>query len=164
MKRSILVSALAVIAGTASAQQPPTFGHLDIRGSVSVLLSGNARFPDGLAGSAPFFLAGNTVDGFAAGRDGFIGFATTLTASAPRLANLGPAVEQSFNSFYDALLPLYVAIDGPLMKLAEPAAPLTEPLGAAIVNAAAQLSAALDASIVRFPPPSLPGLSGLPMR
>ena len=154
MKRSLLVLALLAVAGSASAA--PTAGTLKFKAAAATLLTGNIQYPDGLAGSAPFFLAGNTVDGFAAGRNGFSGFVVVLTEDAPRLEGLREKSVEMFNKSYDALLPAYVAADKVLTPLAKAGAPITVPVGSLIVVGAQTFTAALKAV--------LPGMEGLSMR
>ncbi len=154
MKRSLLALALLAVAGSASAQAAG--GALRINRAVATLVAGNVRFPDGLAGSVPFFLAGNTTQGFLAGRNGFSGFVVVLTENAPALDGLRENSVQMFNNFYDALLPTYTALDKVLIPLAEPAAPITGPVGTTVVVGARTLAAGLNAV--------LSGTEGLSMR
>lgn len=162
MKRSLLALALLTTAGVAAAQTVPTFGILNGRGAAAGLLSGTTLFPGGLGGSAPFFLAGNTVAGFASGRNGFSSFVVVLTENTPRLDSFATGAVTMFNKTYDTLLPLYVALDGPLMQLAAPAAPLLQPVGVEIVNGAQYLSNVLNGPALRLA--TLPGLEGMSLR
>lgn len=157
MKRTLIALALLAAAGTASAQA--TFGLLNGRGAGAALLSGTATLPGGLGPSAPAFLAGNTVDGFANGRNGFIAAVNVLTADTPRLSGLAMANEALFTNGYNALLPVYQAIDPLLTRIAAPGQPLVQPVGAEIVNGAAFLSSALRGPALRLT--TLAGLGGV---
>ena len=161
MKKSILALALLAAAGTAAAQTSiGPFGVLRGPAATATLLAGNAQFPGGLGNAAPFFLAGNTVDGFAAGRNGFSGFVTVLTENTPRMQGFAAMSVDMFNSTYASLLPLYEAADPVLTRLATPAAPLLTPVGQQIAGGSNQL-----AGLLRRPGnASLPGLDALPMR
>lgn len=160
MKHSILALALLAAAGTASAQTTVgPFGVLRGPAATASLLAGNTAFPGGLGNSAPFFLAGNTVDGFAAGRNGFSGFVTVLTENTPALQNFAALSVDMFNNTYAALLPLYVAIDPVLTKLATPAAPLLTPVGQQIVAGSNALASVLRGGS----PGALPGLGAMSM-
>ncbi|WP_295687161.1 hypothetical protein [uncultured Nevskia sp.] len=160
MKRSLFTLALFAVAGSYSAQ---TFAAPNITGAVATLLSGNAQYPGGVAGSTPFFFAGNTTEGFVAGRNGFSGFAVLATAGTP-LEMLGLTAEKSFNKTYDALLPTYIVIDKFAKPLAAPGAALTQPVAAIIVKGANTVSVALIGNGAAAATPGLPGLAGLKMR
>lgn len=167
IKRSLVTLALLAAAGTASAQTVGPFGLLNGRGAAAALLAGTPSLPGGLGNATPSFLAGNTVDGFAAGRNGFNAAVIVLTADTPRLHGLRDAYVQLFNSGYDALLPLYQAVDPVLMRLSAPAEPLLTPIGATIADAAVQIAIAIDGTALRLGnlrpsgASSLPGLEGL---
>lgn len=154
MKRSLLALALLAVVGTASAQS--SAGTLRFKAAAATFLTGNIQYPNGLAGSAPFFLAGNTVEGFDAGRNGFGSFVVVLTEDAPRLHGLRDKSVEMFNKSYDALLPTYVVIDKFAKPLAAPAAPITVPVGSLIVVGARTFTAGLNGV--------LPGMEGLSMR
>lgn len=157
MKNTLIALALLAAAGTASAQA--TFGLLNPRGAGAALLSGTPTLAGGLGPSAPSFLAGNTVDGFAAGRNGFISAVNVLTFDTPRLAGLANANAALFTRGYQVLLPVYQALDPVLMQIAAPGAPLTQPIGAEIVNGAKFLSNLLNGPALRLT--TLAGLGGM---
>ncbi|WP_273456313.1 hypothetical protein [Nevskia ramosa] len=160
MKRSMFALALFAVAGSYSTQ---TLAAPNFPGAVATLLSGSAQYPGGLAGSTPFFFAGNTTEGFVAGRNGFSGFAVLATAGTP-LEMLGLTAEKSFNKSYDALLPTYIAIDKFAKPLAAPGAALTQPIAAIIVKGAGTVSVALIGNGSAAATPGLPGLAGLKFR
>lgn len=157
MKHTLIALALLTAAGAASAA--PAFGLLNPRGAGAALLSGTATLPGGLGPSAPSFLAGNTVDGFAAGRNGFISAVNVLTFDTPRLAGLANANATLFTRGYAALLPVYEALDPVLMQIAAPGQPLVQPVGAEVVKGAKFLSDALNGPALRLS--TLAGLSGM---
>lgn len=172
IKRSLVALALLAAAGAASAQTVGPFGLLNGRGAAAALLAGTPGLPGGLGNSVPIFLAGNTVDGFVAGRNGFNSAAIVLTSDTPRLHGLRDLSVTFFNNGYDALLPLYQAADPLLMRLAGPAEPLLTPVGATIAEAAVQLALVIDGNALRLGrltgtgagSRSLPGLDGLSFR
>lgn len=162
MKHSLVALALLAAAGTAAAQSSVgPFGLLRGPAATATLLAGNSAYPGGLGNAAPFFLAGNTVTGFAAGRNGFSGFTVVLTENTPRLQGFAAMSVDMFNNTYAALLPLYVAADPVLSTLAAPAAPVLTPVGQQIAIGANQLASALRGNFTVSP--SLPGLGSLPM-
>ncbi|MGQ0528402.1 MAG: hypothetical protein ACT4PG_01020 [Panacagrimonas sp.] len=144
MKRILMAAALLAVASSASAESR-------IGSSLSTLVSGNTQFPGGLAAAGQLFLAGQVTPGFAAGRNGFSGFAVIATDGTP-LAPLGLAAEQQFLLFYDALLPLYLALDEPAAKLAALGKPVAQPLSDGVA-----LFADVFSGVVSQLPP-LPGL------
>ena len=163
MKRSLIAAALLLAAGSAAAAPTaPQFGLLNGRGATAALLAGTPALPGGL---------GNSVDGFAAGRNGFSSAVIVLTADTPRLHGLRDTSVKMFNTFYDTLLPLYQAADPVLVRLTTPAEPLLTPVGATIADAAVQLAIAIDGTALRLgnlrsssAGASLPGLEGLSFR
>ncbi|MGQ0699347.1 MAG: hypothetical protein ACT4PZ_14010 [Panacagrimonas sp.] len=160
MKRSMLALVLLVVAGNSwAAGSGP---GLNVRGALSTFLAGNSQFPNGLAGSAEAFLAGNITEGFKAGRNGFSGLFVVLTEDT-RLAPLGTAAERSFVAFYNILEPLYMALDGPAMRLAALGTPLTKPLTILIVTTTGGIANGLEGSGPgqRSAFSSLPPLPGL---
>ncbi|WP_293374181.1 hypothetical protein [Nevskia sp.] len=163
MKRSILALALLAAAGCASAQSTVFgFGILNGRGAGAALLAGTPALPGGFGGATPLFFAGNTVDGFVAGRNGFSSAVIVLTENTPRLHALRDFTVTMFNNSYDALLPTYQAIDPLLMRIAAPGAPLTVPIGATIMNSATQIAAILNSGALRLASSNaMPGLEGL---
>lgn len=168
MKRSIIAAALLLAAGAASAAPAtlPQFGILNGRGAAAALLVGTPSLPGGLGNAVPLFFAGNSVDGFAAGRNGFSSATIVFTEDTPRLHGLRDSSVQLFNTFYDTLLPLYEAVDPFLVKLATPAEPLLTPVGESIVTGAETLAALIDGPAFRLggmqsASGSLPGLGGL---
>ncbi|MCX7071123.1 MAG: hypothetical protein NTW01_09035 [Gammaproteobacteria bacterium] len=172
MKRSLIAAALLLAAGSAAAAPAaPQFGLLNGRGATAALLAGTPALPGGLGNSVPLFFAGNSVDGFAAGRNGFSSAVIVLTADTPRLHGLRDTSVKMFNTFYDTLLPLYQAADPLLVRLTTPAEPLLTPVGATIADAAVQLAIAIDGTALRLgnlrsanAGASLPGLEGLSFR
>ncbi len=172
IKRSLIALALLAAAGSASAQAAGSFGLLNGRGAAAALLAGTPGLPGGLGNSVPIFFAGNTVDGFVAGRNGFSSAVIVLTSDTPRLHGLRDASVTFFNTGYNALLPLYEAADPILMRLTGPAEPLLTPLGATIADAAVQIALAIDGNALRLGrltgtgagSRSLPGLDGLAFR
>lgn len=172
IKRSLISLALLAAAGSASAQTIGPFGILNGRGATAALLAGTPGLPGGLGNSVPVFFAGNSVDGFVAGRNGFSSAVIVLTADTPRLHGLRDASVQMFNNSYDTLLPLYEAADPLLMTLTGPAEPVLTPVGAKIAAAATQLARVIDGNALRFSrlvgngagARSLPGLEGLAFR
>jgi hypothetical protein len=168
MKRSLIAAALLLAAGAASAAPAtlPQFGILNGRGAAAALLVGTPSLPGGLGNAVPLFFAGNSVDGFAAGRNGFSSATIVFTEDTPRLHGLRDSSVQLFNTFYDTLLPLYEAADPFLVKLATPAEPLLTPVGESIVKGAETLAAIIDGPAFRLggmqsASGSLPGLGGL---
>lgn len=173
MKHSLVAAALLLAAGTAAAAPTtaPQFGLLNGRGAAAALLAGTPGLPGGLGNSVPLFFAGNSVDGFAAGRNGFSSAVIVLTADTPRLHGLRDSSVTMFNTFYDTLLPLYQAADPVLVRLTTPAEPLLTPVGATIADAAVQIAIAIDGTALRLgalrssnASASLPGLEGLSFR
>ena len=170
MKRSLIAAALLLAAGSASAApqlpQLPQFGILNGRGAAAALLVGTPSLPGGLGNAVPLFFAGNSVDGFAAGRNGFSSATIVFTEDTPRLHGLRDSSVQLFNTVYDTLLPLYEAVDPVLVKLVTPAEPLLTPVGESIVKGAETLAAIIDGPAFRLggmqsASGSLPGLQGL---
>ena len=152
MKKPLIGLALFLAAGSASAQSL-SFAPLanNFAPAVSTLLIGNGQFPGGMNAATRSFLNGEITNGFTAGRNGFSGFAVISTRDTA-LAPLGEGAESLFAAGYDALLPLYLALDGPAVRLAALGTPLTEPLA----NGATLLYVTLSDSVGRFP--TLPGL------
>lgn len=134
MFRSLIAFALLVSAGTAWGQSAvPNLGSFGNFGAAtSGLLVGTSRFPGGLTASGVSFLRGNITEGFLAGRNGFSAFSVIGTEGTP-LEPLGVAADRSYVAIYNALLPLYVALDGPSMQFAALGAPLMDPLVDAIL-------------------------------
>jgi hypothetical protein len=131
VKKTIIGLTLALSAGAASAQMAGPNLISNAPAAISTLVLGNSEFQGGLANSARPFLAGNTVDGFAAGNAGARGFAVELTRDTPA-APFGVAADQAFTHGYAVLLPAYVAADRVLIPLAKPGLPLTSRVADAI--------------------------------
>lgn len=147
MKHSMLALVLFFAAGNSWGQSfSPVFGGGNVRGAVATFLAGDRQFPGGMGASSQAFLAGHITDGFMFGRNGFSGLFVEMT-DGTRFAVFGTTAERSFNGFYDALLPLYLALDEPSMRLAAFGAPITGPLGEAIVIANENFASALRNSI-----------------
>ncbi len=134
MFRSMIALVLLVSAGSAWGQSAaPNLGALgNIGAATSGLLVGTSRFPGGLTASGVSFLRGNITLGFLEGRNGFSAFSVIATEGTP-LEPLGVAADRTYVAIYDALLPLYVALDGPAMRFAELGRPLSGPLTDAIL-------------------------------
>lgn len=131
MKRSVLALMLLVFAGSSWGQsQSPNFGN-NFRGAVTTFIGGSSAFPGGVTAGTVSFLAGDVTNGFRFNRNGFSGLFVLMTQDTP-FAPFGRAAERSFNGFYDFLLPTYMALDGPAMRLAAMGAPLTESLSGAV--------------------------------
>lgn len=124
MKRLILVLLLAGFAGTASAQANVLItGFNNVDDALNVLVSGNVD-------AAIALTQGNVTEFFRNGNHAFQGFATKLASGTPA-EPLAEIYVDLTNTGFDTLLPVYQALDGPAMQLAEAGAPLTEPLRAA---------------------------------
>lgn len=135
MTRSLIALALLAMAGSASAQTIGRgIGALQLPQALDTLLTGSPRFQGGLAGGLPAVLAGNTTNGFLAFRNGVSGFAVVLTENS-RLAPVGGAVEGLFAGGYEALKPVYLAVDSLTMPLLEPLNPKLQPLVGEVVAA-----------------------------
>ena len=143
MKRARRAVALLAAASSASAA--------DIGSALSTFVSGNSQFPGGVGAAGQLFLAGRITPGFEAGRNGFSGLAVIATDGTP-LAPLGLAAEQQFLTFYNTLLPLYLALDKPASELAAFGVPITGPLSMGI----AVFSQAFSGAVSQIP--ALPGL------
>ncbi|MGQ0622294.1 MAG: hypothetical protein ACT4QA_20655 [Panacagrimonas sp.] len=147
MKRSMLALALLLAAGNSWGQSfSPIFGGGNVRGAVATFLAGDRQFRGGMGASSEAFLAGHVTEGFAFGRNAFSGLFVELT-DGTRIEFLGTSAERSFNGFYDALLPLYLALDEPAMRLAALGTPITEPLGDVIVETYGGIATGLRNSI-----------------
>ena len=144
MKKILFALTLLAVAGSASAQSR-------VGSALSTFVSGNTQFPGGLAAAGQLFLAGQVTPGFAAGRNGFSGLAVISTQDTP-LAPLGLAAEQQFLTFYNTLLPLYLALDRPAAELAAFGVPVTRPLSMGI----SVFSEVFSGVVSQLPP--LPGL------
>lgn len=134
----------------------PSLAVPDVRGAGAALLIGSTDFPGGLGPATPFFLAGNTVDGFAKGKNGFIAAGKALTAGVPELAPVAESYALLLGAGYDTLLPFYKAADPTLSAVAAKGETVTKPIGADIVNGAKYV-----ASVLKGPSLDTATLAGL---
>ncbi len=161
MLRSIIGLMLLAIAGNSWAEsRMPNLGVGNFRQAMSVFLQGNSDFPGGIAGGTDAFLSGQITRGFDLNRNGFSGFVVLLTQDTPA-EFFGSAAQQSFDGFYDTLLPFYEALDGPAEKFASFSGPFAKPFSNAIVSFARVFDGNGGAVFARsFASSGLPGLPG----
>lgn len=145
--------ALAAFAGAAPAQGVNTLvtGLNNIDDAVNALISGRSTPGGGLTSAGVALLNGNVTQTFNKGNHALQGFATELTHGTPAAA-LADVYVRGTNAVYDALLPLYRALDGPASTLTNALSPVTDPLANAIQATSIELE-------LEFEQSALPGLS-----
>lgn len=155
MRRLFLGLALAAFASIAPAQGLNTLvtGLNNIDDAVNALITGQGNPSSGLLGSGVALLNGNITQTFNNGNIAFHGFFIELTEGTPATP-LAEAYVRFSNAAYQALLPLYQALDGPAMTLTSALGPVTDPLANALQATTFELDLNFEGS-------TLPGLASL---
>lgn len=126
MKNLLTAALLAGFSTGAMAQGPEdvvaSLGN--VSGALTTLISGGQS-------STVALLDGEVTNFFNTQNDANIAAINLLTEGTPA-APLGALFEQVNTTGYDALVPLYLALDGPAMQLADAGAPVLDPLQSAI--------------------------------
>lgn len=121
MKHRLAIAALILgFSSVAAAQDGPTAPLTEFPGALLTLVNGGQ-------GALVTLLDGNVTGFFDQGRNSLNGFYFEVLGDTPGepLAELLAGIN---DTGFDALLPLYLALDGPAMRLADLGSPLLDPL------------------------------------